>query len=106
MGLETGHAARADDRIVVDARRQLEAVAGLEVDRAIGQPEADRAGRDDDDLVVAVVVRSVSIAGSVRPRAGVEPFCDETRPAGARVGHGRRMVPADATRWCLGGPVA
>ena len=56
------------------AGRQLEAVARVEVDRVAGrrQPEPDRAAFDDDDLVVAVVVRRVPVARAVRPGRRVE----------------------------------
>ena len=73
MRLEAGHAARADDGVVGETGGQLQPVAGLEVDRSVWQPEADRAGGHDDDLVVAVVVRAVPIARPVGPGPGSRP---------------------------------
>ena len=67
-------------------------------DRTGSQPEPDAARGDDDDLVVGVVVRAVSIAWPVRPGARLETFRDEARPQGAGLGHGRGMVPG-VGRW-------
>ena len=73
--LQAGDAGRPDDRVVARPGRQLEPVAGRELDVSPrpGQPERDRAARDDDDLVVAVLVRRVPVARPVRPEAGSRP---------------------------------
>ena len=83
-----------DDRVVGGAREQLQAIAFGEVHGAVQQPEPDRARGDDDDLVVVMVVRRVAITRPVRPRTGLESFVHQLRPEGARIRHGRRIVPA------------
>ena len=95
MGFQTRDAVRSDDCVVRGAGHELEAVALGEVDGSGGEPEPDAASGDDDDLVVAVVVRRVPIARAVGPRAGLETLSGEARAERAGVGHGRGMVPAD-----------
>ncbi len=97
VGFETGHAIGSDDRVVRGPGKQLEAIALTELDRPRVDAEADAAGLDDDHLVVSVVVGSIAVVRSVRPRAGVEALGGEACPQ-AGVGHGRGMVPATARR--------
>jgi alanine dehydrogenase len=94
MRFEAGHAVGTDQRVVGRPGQELESIAGGEVDRAAVETEPDAPGGHHDDLVVTVVVRRVTISRSVRPGAGLETFLDEAPPKGARVGHGRGMVPA------------
>ncbi len=98
--LQAGDALGSDDGVVGRPGKELEPVAFDHVDGALAQPEPDAAPADDDDLVVRMVVRCVSITRAVRPRAGNEAFLDEARPEGVRVGHGRGMVPGDGRRHC------
>src|SRR6188472_2840613 len=57
VGLEARYPNTADDGVVRGPGRELEAVAGLEIDGFCGrrEPEPDRAPLDDDHLVVAVL---------------------------------------------------
>lgn len=90
MRLEARHATGTDDRVVTGPGRELEPIAGDEIDRltTVRQPEPDRAPIDDDDLVVRVVVRAVAVARSVRPGARIKTLAAESlRAVGARLSH-------------------
>jgi hypothetical protein len=99
MGLQTGHTRVAHDRVVRRARQQFEPIAGLELDGPLGKPEPDRAGRNDDDLVIVVVVRGIPIARPIGPGSGIQSLLDQSRPKRAGIRHGRGIVPAPAEKW-------
>lgn len=70
MTLDAGAAARPDRGRVIDARRQDEAVTGLQLDR-IGvrtDVEGDGAGRAHQELRVPMPMRRVLITRPVAPR--------------------------------------
>ena len=69
MGLEADDSHRPDERVMLDARREIEAVPDCEIDLLPlpGQPEPDRAPLDDEHLVVAMRMHAVPVAGTVRP---------------------------------------
>jgi hypothetical protein len=74
MGLETRHPTRADNRVVAGARRQVQAIAPAKIDgfAAVRQTEPDRTGRNDEDLVVSVVVGGIPIVRPVGPAPGLQ----------------------------------
>src|SRR4029079_4853007 len=74
VGLEAGYAMTANDGVMRGASRQLQAVPDRQIHRLARrrEPEPDPAALDDDDLVVAVLVRGVAVARTVRPRPRVE----------------------------------
>ena len=76
MGFETRHSTRADDRVVAGTRRQVQAIARAKIDgfAAVRQTEPDQTGRNDEDLVVRVVVGGVPIAWPVGPAPGLQAF--------------------------------
>ena len=74
--LEALDAARADDRVVDRACRQIQAIARDELDGllAVGQSESDRTALDGDDLVVGVLVGRIPNVRSVRLGTRFEPL--------------------------------
>lgn len=74
MSLETRNPTRADDRVVADTRRQIQAIAHAKLDgfTAVRQAEPDRTGRNDEDLVVSVVVGGIPIVWPVGPAPGLQ----------------------------------
>jgi hypothetical protein len=86
--LEAADPVLADDGIVGVPSRQIEPVTDTKLDGLgpIGKPEHDRARRDDDHLVVTVVVGRVSVIRTVGPTGGLQARSSETL---GRVGHVR-----------------
>lgn len=88
MSLQAGNPFGPHERVVARPRRQVESIAHGKVER-LGrgrESEPDRAPFDNDDLVVGMIVRSISLARAVRPAGWTQPLV--AQPAGEIVRHG------------------
>src|SRR5207248_952396 len=80
LALDAGNPFRTDQRRMGGARREVEPVAGVELDALPGgqEVEADGAFEAVEDLAVGVGVSAIDGAGAVRP--GVRAVCLGIQP--------------------------
>ena len=81
VGLEAADPVWPDNGVVGCPGRQVEPVADEQLNDfgPIRQPERDRTRRDDDHLVVAMVVGGIPIMRAIRPAAGLKARGPEAR---------------------------
>ena len=82
MCFQADYPLRADDRLMDDARREIEAVALVEGElfSELGQAKGDAAFYNVDDLVISMRMRGIDVVRPIRPGIGIQTFSGHDLP--------------------------